>query len=174
MNPSSVRLTTPARSAIAPPAAANRYGTAMRRVCARKSSALTLRRLPPGHRAAQEPPHLGHGRRDREDHDALQHLDHLLRHHRVDREPALRERREEERGEHDAERIVAADERDRDAEEARAAGEAVLVVVLVAEHVVDAAHSGERAAQRERPEPDATGTPAYSAASGCSPTARSS
>ena len=104
-----------------------------------------------------EPPHFGHRRRDGEDHDPLQHLDDLLGHHRVDREAALRERREEQRGEHDAGRVVPPDERDGDAEKPGAAREAVFVIVLVAEHEVDAAEPGERPARGERAEPDAPG-----------------
>src|SRR5215208_7552180 len=175
MNPSSVRLTTPARSATTPPDAANRYGTAMRSVCVRNASGfmgcgsglvqgtatwlcrVTVPRaaVPPGSPVSrrspgsQDSPHFRHGRRHRQNHNALQHLHHLLRDQGVDRESALREGGEEERGEQDAGRVVAADECDRDPEEAGAAGEALLVVVLVAEHVVEAPQAGDRAAERE-------------------------
>ena len=74
----------------------------------------------------------------------------------MDGEAALAQRREEERGEDDAERIVAADERDGDAEESGAAREAILVVVLIAEDEVDATDAGDRAAPGERAEEDAT------------------
>src|SRR5687767_5245348 len=83
-------------------------------------------------RASHYPLHLRHARRHRQDDDPLQHLHHLLGDERVDGEAALRQRGEEERRQHDAERVVAPDEGDGDAEEAGAAGEAVLVVLLVA------------------------------------------
>src|SRR4051794_10064193 len=82
----------------------------------------------------QDPPYLGYADRHRQDDDPLEHLDHLLGNEGVDREAALAQRGEEQRGDHDAERVVAADERDGDAEESGAPREAVLVVVLVAEH----------------------------------------
>src|SRR5690348_2828962 len=177
MNPSSVRLMTPDRSATTPPAAAKRYGIAMRIVCAMKTrtiiatSARSSMTEPPRARAhalrtsrclralaaaEEQPPHFGHRRRHRDDHDALQHIDHLLRDDGVDREPALRERREEQCRDHHAVWIVAPDQRDGDPEEAGARGESFLVVVLVAEHEVDPAESRERARERHRTNPDAT------------------
>src|SRR6266550_9272476 len=49
--------------------------------------------------------------------------------------------------------MVASDESDGDAEESRAASEAILVVVFVAEHVVDAADSGDHAGKSQRAHP---------------------
>jgi hypothetical protein len=46
MKPSRVRLTTPARSASTPPAAANRYGIEMRAVCSRIESMFMVTRAP--------------------------------------------------------------------------------------------------------------------------------
>ena len=70
------------------------------------------------------------------------------------REPALRECGEEERRDENAERMVSANQRDRDSQEARTAGKTVLVVVLVAEDVIDSTHSRDHARQRERAHPN--------------------
>src|SRR5437667_229862 len=82
MYPSSPRPINPARSEITPPLAANRYGIAMRRVCARKASKIIVpsatcavlrglglqaggAKLESAARAKQEPPR--HDRRDERD-----------------------------------------------------------------------------------------------------------
>src|SRR5262245_28284845 len=98
---------SPARSEITPPIAANMYGTAMRRVWMMKMSAimsLHLRRSA----SANEGADLGHRRRHGDDHHGLEHVDEFFRHDRVDSEAALRDRREEQRGDDDAQRRRAA------------------------------------------------------------------
>ena len=97
-------------------------------------------------------------------------------HHGVDREPALRQRAEEQRRR--APRRAGArapSTRHGDAHEADAAGEAVLVVVLVAEHEVGADQAGERArrAPCARNCMRRTEMPPVAAAAGDAPTARS-
>ena len=128
---------------------------------------------PPRHRAAsaQQPSHFGHRRRHGEDHHRLQHVDHLLGHERVHRQPALRERREEQRGQPDAYGMAAPDQRHGDAEEAGAGREPFLVVVLVAEHVVQPAEPGDarRDIASARHVTPPTSTPPYSAASRLQP-----
>src|SRR6185437_401372 len=107
-------------------------------------------------RPEQDALNLGNGRRDRYDDDALQHVHHLLRHERVDREATLRQRRKEKCGEQYAERIVASDESNGDSEKSRAASESIFVVVLVTEDEVDAAQAGYDARYGHRAEQNAT------------------
>src|SRR3954470_16863155 len=83
-----------------------------------------------------QPTHLRHRRRDRDDDDCLQHVHHLLRDERVDREAALRQRREEHGRDDDTERMASAHERDGDSEKAGAGAEALFIVALVTKHVV--------------------------------------
>src|SRR5256885_9580468 len=52
--------------------------------------------------------------------------------------------------------MVSPDERHGDAEESRAAGEPIFIVVFVAKDVVDAANSGDDARKSERAQPDAS------------------
>src|SRR5437762_7808778 len=110
MYPSSVSAIKPARSENTPPAEANRYGMAMRSVCARKANmrqeagggsskgsdlGVGSRRrggdglLAPAYRLVpqlnQRASHFRHGGRHRDDDHGLEHIDHLLRHERVDR-----------------------------------------------------------------------------------------
>src|SRR3954466_13805220 len=85
-------------------------------------------RVAPAACAAQHSTHFGNGGSDGDDHHALKHIHHLLRHEGMDREPALRKRRKEKCGKQNAERVVSSYERDGDAEEPCAAREAVLVV----------------------------------------------
>src|SRR5262249_15862308 len=89
----------------------------------------------------------------RDDHYGLKHLDELLGDEGVHREPTLRDRGEEQRGEHHAERMVSTDERHRDPEESAAARETFLVIVLVAEHVIQAAQTGDRAGESHHTSP---------------------
>src|SRR5262245_62618782 len=107
----------------------------------------------PGVGSAQHSADLwdGHGHRD--DHYGLKHLDELLGDEGVHREPTLRDGGEEQRGEHHAERMVSTDERHRDPEESAAARETFLVIVLVAEHVIQAAQTGDRAGESHHAPP---------------------
>src|SRR2546423_8238925 len=167
MNPSSVRLTIPERSATTPPLAANKYGMAMRIIWVRNESgfmrqmvgkaesACEASRVAPPARATQNAGDFGHGHRDSDDHYSLQHVHHLLRHEGVNGEAALRERGKKERRQQDAEWMVASDQRDGDAEEPGATGKSILIVVLVAEDVVDAADPRDRTREGERAQPDA-------------------
>ena len=52
--------------------------------------------------------------------------------------------------------MVSPDERHGDAEESRAAGESIFIVVFVAKDVVDAANSGDDARKSERAQPNAS------------------
>src|SRR4051812_34477920 len=87
-------------------------------------------------RAAKNVAHFRHGHGDREDDYPLKHVHHLLRDERVNREAALRQRREEECGEQNSEGMVAPNESYGDSKKPRAARESVFVVMLVAEDVV--------------------------------------
>ena len=69
---------------------------------------------------------------------------------RIDRHAAALQHREEQRRGDDTERMVAPQQRDRDAREAVVVGEAVVIPVPVAEHLVDADHSRQRAGDRHR------------------------
>src|SRR5438132_13860904 len=51
--------------------------------------------------------------------------------------------------------MIPSDEGNGDGEESGAAGKSIFVVVLVTEDVVDAAHPGDHARERERAQPDA-------------------
>src|SRR5687767_2411381 len=68
--------------------------------------------------------YLRHGCGHRYDHHRLEHVHHLLRNERVDRESSLRERREEHRGDDDPDGMIATHKRDGDPEESRARAEA--------------------------------------------------
>ena len=96
-----------------------------------------------------------------EQHDqALDDDDHVaadLRHVEGERRAALIEHAEQDRGEDDADRMRAAHQRDRDADEAEAADEFEDEPVLVAEDDVDRDAAGERARQERRDHGDAGG-----------------
>src|SRR5258708_34218378 len=108
----------PARSEITPPAAANRYGTAIRRVWMTKTIAI-IARSPYRASRAQKLVYLGNRRGDGDDHHCLQHVDDLLRHECIDRQPALRDCRAQEPRAHDTNGARASNERDPDTQKAR-------------------------------------------------------
>src|SRR5690349_8295099 len=118
-------LMTPPRSLKHAPSDASAYGTAIRSAAARNRTNSLM--VSTARRASSHPPRHAFEylvRRDRaEDHEPLQHLDQLARHARVDHEPGVRQRAEEQRGDHHAHGIRAADQRHRDAEEPRAGRE---------------------------------------------------
>src|SRR5258708_17401635 len=130
----------PARSEITPPAAANRYGTAIRRVWMTKTVAI-IARSPYRASRAQKLVYLGNRRGDGDDHHCLQHVDELLRHECIDRQPALRDCREQERGDHDTNGVRASNDRDRDAEKASTASKPPLVVMLVPQDILSSSNS---------------------------------
>ena len=72
----------------------------------------------------------------------MQHLHKLFWDERIHRETALRYRGEEQGSESDTERLGPTDKRDRYAKETRATGEALLLVVLVAEYEIDSTQTG--------------------------------
>ena len=135
----------------------------MRTVCASivpetmTSRALMRLRLPGPDRAASHATGRVIARRRRasasatatDDH-ALKDVHQLLRDVRVERQAALLERAEEQRGEDEPERAAAPEERDRDAAEACARAEAFLEVALVAEHRAEARGAGDGARDDER------------------------
>jgi hypothetical protein len=139
-------LITPPRSLNVAPTAASAYGTLMRSARRRTAERPCAHADPP--RNALE--HLL--RRDGEqDHDRLQHLDQLLRHELIRGKTAIRQRAEEQCRDHDTDRMVASEQRDRDAEESGAGREAELEEVLVALNEVASAEPRDRARQAPSP-----------------------
>ena len=109
---------------------------------------MIMRRLPGA--GGRQALYFGHRYRHGDDHDRREHLDHLLRHDRVDRQAALRDGSEQERRERNAGRMIPSDERHRDPEESCAGGEAFFVVLLVAEDVVATGRGRQRPPARAR------------------------
>ena len=133
--PSRPMSTTPERSANRPASAASTRGVASRMVEFGEQQDLEEQRVhqataPAGRRPREQrletrPEHVLE-RAGEQDHQPLDHHDQVAAERRhVERQlgAALIERAEQQRGEDDADRVVAPHQRDRDADEAEAAGE---------------------------------------------------
>src|ERR1044072_6364816 len=89
-----------------------------------------------------------YARGDEEDDESFQNINEVFRDvdgEGINEDAAAQEHPEQQRGEEDADGVVAAQERDGDPREAVVGREAVVVAVTVAEHLADADHAGERA-----------------------------
>src|SRR5258705_7071591 len=177
--PSSPMSTMPERSAKSPPSAASTSGTAPRAVAAASSAAsrrtsLTTRsrcRRPrasaPGGRARRPAQERGERNAQRmlesaadEDDQPLDDHHHVARELRhVERElrAALIERAEQDRGDHDADGMVAAHQAHRDPDVAGTAGEIQEQPMLYAHELGQAHEAGQRARDRHRHDHGARG-----------------
>ncbi len=108
-----------------------------------------------GARLSQRGANSRHRRRDGDDDDGLQHVHDLLGHDGVHRQSALGDRREHERGQHHTDGVITADDGHRDPEEAGAGRKGFLIVMLVTEHEIESADSGDRAGEGHRAPPHA-------------------
>ena len=155
--PSRPMSTTPERSANRPASAASTSGVASRMV--ESASSRTWRKscvhqatasagAGRANRASSVRPEHVLERACEQDHQTLDHHDDVAAQRRhVERQlgAALVERAEQQRGQDDAERMVAAHQRHRDADEAEAAGEVQGQPVLGAHDHVERDQAGERA-----------------------------
>src|SRR2546429_9709354 len=94
-------------------------------------------------RAAQDSSYFRYRHRDRENDHALQHVHHLLRDERVDRQTSLRQSREEKGSDEHAKGMVSADQRYGDAEKSGPTRKPVLVIMLVTQDIIDSADSSD-------------------------------
>ena len=154
--------TTPERSANRPASAASTSGVARRMVESessrawRKSSSITAT-APAGaglreQRLERGPEHVLERARE-QDHEALDHHHDVAaerRHVEGQLRAALVQRAEQERRQDDADRMVAAHQRHRDADEAEAAGEVEGQAVLRAHDHVERDEAGQRARDGHR------------------------
>src|SRR5690349_21177182 len=149
-------LITPERSENNPPSAARINGVASLIIDATsdhvKTSLIRLRPQPPESKPAQRPfeERLSS---DKQNDDSLQHLHDVFRDvlgKTVDVDPAMLEHGKQQRGEYDADRMIASEQSDGDSSEAVVIGEAVVVTIAITHDFVDPHHARERTGHGHR------------------------